>query len=445
MAESMRITSSTYASALLTLPWDIPLEEWPPEIILALPRGISRHVVRFVELSGRAAAVKEIGRRTAYHEYKMLRQLQQQGAPAVVPIAVITGRGALNAELSQQKEDLLTAALVTEHLPYSLPYRELFQHDLDFRSDRDAHRARQLLRALALLMVRLHLLNFYWGDVSLSNTLFRRDAETFSAYLVDAETGEFQPQLSTRRREYDVEIARINVIGELMDLQAGGFISPQTDVVALGDEIELAYHHLWEELTARQTIRLDEPWQVSARIARLEEIGFDIGELTVTHRDPDGTEGAHNRWGSQVVDIQPITVDAGHHHRELLRLTGLDVGEQQARRLLSAIEAFRLNQHRTMPASQHPISSERAAISWLSEEYEPTIAAIPQWLLAKLEPAQIFHEILDHRWYRSENLGFEISMAQATAEYIAQVLPSHPDEARVLGLAPGDSPDTAAD
>ncbi len=44
--------------------------------------------------------------------------------------------------------------------------------------------------SLAVLLVRLHVVGFYWGDVSLSNTLFRRDAETFAAYLVDAETGE---------------------------------------------------------------------------------------------------------------------------------------------------------------------------------------------------------------------------------------------------------------
>ncbi|MDK6763610.1 hypothetical protein QP337_29110, partial [Escherichia coli] len=76
------------------------------------------------------------------------------------------------------------ACLITEHLPFSLPYRAIFgqQH-------RRATIA-QLIDGLAVLLVRLHLLGFFWGDVSLSNTLFRRDAGTFAAYLVDAETGE---------------------------------------------------------------------------------------------------------------------------------------------------------------------------------------------------------------------------------------------------------------
>ena len=37
-----------------------------------------------------------------------------------------------------------------------------------------------------MLLVRLHLVGFYWGDVSLSNTLFRRDADAYAAYVVDA-------------------------------------------------------------------------------------------------------------------------------------------------------------------------------------------------------------------------------------------------------------------
>ena len=70
-----------------------------------------------------------------------------------------------------------------------------------------------------MLLVRLHLAGFYWGDVSLSNTLFRRDAGPFAAYLVDAETGEFHETLSRGQREYDLELARINIAGELLDLR----------------------------------------------------------------------------------------------------------------------------------------------------------------------------------------------------------------------------------
>ncbi|MGL1604084.1 hypothetical protein ACSTI6_23390, partial [Vibrio parahaemolyticus] len=85
------------------------------------------------------------------------------------------------------------------------------------------HTATRLVDALAVLLVRLHNVGFYWSDVSLSNTLFRRDAGEFAAYLVDAETGELQGnRLTAGQRAHDLDIARINIAGEIMDLEAGG-------------------------------------------------------------------------------------------------------------------------------------------------------------------------------------------------------------------------------
>ena len=316
MRESMNITSSTYAAALLTLPWGVPLEQWPAELITALPRGISRHVVRFIELGAAptqgvdartgVVAVKEIGVRTAHHEYKMLRELQRVGAPAVAPVAVITGR-----QPDNPRDGELTAALITEHLEFSLPYRELFSQDMV------PAQLEKLIQALAVLIVRLHLLGFYWGDVSLSNTLFRRDADTYSAYLVDAETGEFQAQLSDARRSYDLDTARINIIGEMMDLQAGGYLAEDIDVIALGTLVESSYEDLWRELTAEEAIDAGEPWRITERVERLASIGFDVGELSVeTEADratawapPSPAPRAHRLVGGGT----PGTAPAGCH------------------------------------------------------------------------------------------------------------------------------------
>lgn len=405
MPNSMSISTSAYAPALLTLPWTKPLDEWPQEIIVALPRGISRHVVRFVRIGEdrKVCAVKEIGRRVAHHEYRMLRELQRVGAPSVVPVAVITGR-------KDREGDELTAALVTEHLKFSLPYREIFSRDLP------EDMAVKLIKALAILLVRLHLLNFYWGDVSLSNTLFRRDADTFSAYLVDAETGEFQERLSDSRRLYDVDVARVNIIGELMDLQAGGYLSEGIDVIALGGQVESLYLELWEELTAEEEVDADEYWRVSKRINRLGELGFDVGEMKVTADD-----------GSHSVVIRPVVVDAGHYHKELLRLTGLEVEEQQAKRLLTAIREFRAARY------SHDVGLAQAAHQWMLAEYEPTIAAMPKELVDKREPAQIFHEILDHRWYMTEKRQRFVPIEEAARSYYERVLPVLRDEAVLIG------------
>lgn len=411
MTESMNISSSTYASELIPLPWDTPLEQWPDDLIEALPRGISRHVVRFIGLQRGIVAVKEIGVRVAHHEFRMLRELQRLGAPSVTPVAVITGRVP-----TEEEDGELTAALVTEHLEFSLPYREIFSQVIQMDV------AGKLMQSLAVLMVRLHLLNFYWGDVSLSNTLFRRDADTFSAYLVDAETGEIQPTLSRSRRLHDLEIARVNIIGEMMDLQGGGIMDADVDVIALGNQLERNYLELWDELTAEQSVDESEYWRVSERINRLGELGFDVGELSVVK---DSTR--------RKVNIRPAVVDAGHNHRQLLRLTGLEVEEGQARRLLNSIRAYAAVSPSPQGYGRNAEDLSAVAYRWMVEEYEPTIAAIPDELKGKLEPAQIFHEILDHKWFLSEAAQDYVGLREAAESYFGTVLPHHRDEARLFG------------
>src|SRR5699024_6187313 len=127
--------------------------------------------------------------------------------------------------------------------------------------------------------VRLHLVGFYWGDVSLSNTLFRRDAETFAAYLVDAETGDLHQKLSPGQRNYDVDLARTNIIGELMDLAAGELLDDMVDTIAIGDALVERYNELWTALTDEESFDVGERWRVAARIDRLNSLGFDVGEL----------------------------------------------------------------------------------------------------------------------------------------------------------------------
>ena len=371
MPQSMQITAATIDHALLDLPWEIPLEQWPTDVLAALPRGLSRHIVRFVNLSERVIAVKEIGESVAYREFELLRDLVRLGAPCVTPTAVITGRSDLDGEP-------LNSVLVTEHLSYSLPYRALFSQYMRPET------ATRLIDALAVLLVRLHLLGFYWGDVSLSNTLFRRDAGAFAAYLVDAETGELYPEgLTEGKRLYDIDVARTNIIGELMDLQAGALLEPSVDTIEVGDRIVSRYTDLWRVLTAGS--------------------------------------------GARVV-IQPKVVDAGHYHRQVMRLTGLDVQERQGQRMLNNLEAYRTYTGR----EDQPI--ELVAHAWLAEVFEPTIAAVPVELRRKIEPAEIFHEVLEHRWYMSEQRQSDVSTEEAVADYVATVLPQHWDEESYLSL-----------
>ncbi len=404
----LQITAAAPDPALLDLPWHIPLADWPAEQLAALPRGISRHIVRFARLSGRVIAIKEIGESVAYREYELLRQLTRLDVPSVVPVGVITGR------MSPEGEPL-EAVLITQHLRFSLPYRALFSQVLQ------PDTATRLIDALTVLLVRLHLAGFYWGDVSLSNTLFRRDAETFAAYLVDAETGDLHDKLTDGQRAYDLEVARVNIIGELMDLQAGEFLEEDVDAVAIGDMLAERYAELWTALTDAESFGLGERWRVQARIERLNDLGFDVGELDIT-TDVDGT----------TVRIQPKVVDAGHHSRRLMRLTGLDVQENQARRLLNDLDGYRA-------ATDRQSDDETfVAHDWLTEVFEPAVRAVPRALRPKLEPAQIYHELLDHRWFMSEQQGRDVPMAEAVRSYVQYILPNRPDEEAILGVSAAD-------
>lgn len=402
MPESLEIMAATVDPALLDLPWEIPLEEWPDDTLAALPRGISRHIVRFVNLSDRVIAVKEIGSTVAHHEYEMLRDLSRLGAPSVLPTAVITGRRSVDGEE-------LNAVLVTEHLQFSLPYRALFSQHMS------ADTATRLIDALAVLLVRLHLLGFYWGDVSLSNTLFRRDAGAFSAYLVDAETGELHPKLTSGQREYDVDLARTNIIGELMDLQAGEYFPADADPIEVGDRIRSRYDELWNELTGTELIDSSQKWKVAQRIERLNDLGFDVAELKMT-----------SVAGSTELMIQPKVVDAGHHHRKLMRLTGMDVGEHQAQRLLNDIATYQA----TSGTPNMPL--ELAAHQWLNNAFEPVMRAVPAELKTKLEPAQIYHEFLEHRWYLGEQAGHDVPLEEAIDSYVEKILAAKRDEERFI-------------
>lgn len=409
MSGSLNITSATADPALLDLPWHLPLDAWPNENIAALPKGISRHLVRFAHLSGRVVAIKETTNEMAKREYDMLRTLQGLEIPCVEPLAVITNRTNDDAEP-------LNSVLVTRHLKFSLPYRALYSQTL--RPDT----ATRLVDALALLLVRVHMAGLFWGDVSLSNTLFRRDAGAFAAYLVDAETGQLYPSgLSNGQRENDLEIARVNIAGELMDLEAGGRAADELDPIRVSNGIVAAYRLLWKELTGSESFSSSERWRITERVERLNDLGFDIEELAIKTDDKGST-----------VRIQPKVVDAGHHQRRLLRLTGLDAEENQARRLLNDLDSYRVSY------GDPDADEEMLAHEWLVRVFEPVIRAIPRDLKGKLEPAEIFHQMLDHRWFMAQNQSRDIPLAEAVTSYVQNVLRHRRDEATVIEPATGE-------
>ena len=397
---ALRIIATNPHPALVTLlPWDLPLEEWDGPFLVPLPRGISRHIVRFVRLDQHVYAVKETRERIALGEYRLLRDLRRIKVPAVEPVGVVTGR---QTSTGHQIEP----CLVTRHLGSSMPYREMFSRGV--RPDT----LPRLVDALVVLIAKLHLAGFFWGDCSLSNTLFRLSAGEFAAYLVDAETGELHPQLSDGQRAYDLDIAVGNLYGEMLDLQAGGFMDRAIDPGAIVEGLLERYQSLWAELTGVEDFTTDEMWRIQMRIERLNDLGFDIDELDIV-----------TDWDGATARIQPKVVDSGHHNRRLQGLTGLDVEENQARRLLNDLDAF---------SAANGLQNEDQAMvahKWLTEIFEPIMRMAPLDRRSAVDAAEIFHEILEHRWYLSEQAGYEVDTFEAARDYFRTELKLEPLEA----------------
>ena len=406
MPARLQLVARTGHPDFLDLPWDVPLERWAHERLVNVVAGIHRHVVRFVAYEDRLYALKELPVELARKEYGFLRQLAADEMPVVEVVGVVS-----------ERERDLDAVLITRHLDYSLPFRTLFG-GRDIAELRDS-----LLDAGAELLVRIHLAGFFWGDCSLSNILFRRDAGALAAYLVDTETGELHPTLSDGQRAYDLQIAEENVTGELLDIgeELG---RPEIRAEETAAELVSRYESLWAELTSDEVFGSEERFKIEEKLRRLNELGFDVEELELV-ADAEGYR----------LHLNPRVVEPGHHRRRLLVLTGLHAQENQARRLLNDLARFREALERK---EGKPVPETIVAYRWLAEVFEPAIATVPPELWGKREAAEVFHEILEHRWYLSQSAGRDVGILQSARDYVQDVLPQARDERMVLAPEPAE-------
>ncbi|MGA1556297.1 MAG: DUF4032 domain-containing protein [Ilumatobacteraceae bacterium] len=398
---------------IATLPFTRPLETWQSPTVHEV-LGLHRHIVKLVEFGDASYVVKELPDHLALREYRLLRELDELGLPTVDVVGVVTERRLDGAPID--------GMLVTRHLDYSLPYRSL----LVGRGLQIPYLGDRLLDALVVLLVRLHLIGFFWGDCSLSNTLFRRDAGALQAYVIDVETAERHARLTDGQRELDLMIATDNVAGGLLDLQAADRLATGIDPIEVALAIGDRYRTLWAELTTPAAV--DQHGFVAPlrqRLERLHQLGFDVDEIELV-TTPDGS----------TIQYIPKVVEHGHHADQLARLTGLRAGENQARRMLQDIRehAALLNSR-----SDRPVPFNVAAVRWLDRVFEPVMAAIPAELLDRLEPAEIFHQLLEHRWYRAEETGHSLELLDVLDDYL-RLLADAPAERRQL-----DGPDRPGD
>jgi hypothetical protein len=378
----------------LDLPWGLPISDWSQHSgrLEEVPRGLSRHPVEFVNYSGTVYAFKEMPHSLAENEYNLLLQMEVLRLPSVTPV----GHAITNTHQGKR------SVLITRFLDRSLPYRSLFMR-------RSLVRYRDhLLDAMAGLMVQLHLNGVYWGDCSLSNTLFRRDAGALQAYLVDAETAELHTGLVPPTiRLHDLQIMEENVDGDLVDLGAANLLM---DGIALDDtsaSIRIRYQNLWEEITRQVIINPDEKYRIQERIEALNSLGFSIGEVLLE----GGEEGDKLR-------LKFVVTDRSFHRDQLLGFTGIEAEEMQARRMMNEI-----HEHRVTLSQLHNRSTplNLAAFKWLEEIYLPTLNSLSSLRDQYDDPAELYCQVLEHKWYLSERAHHDVGHQVAVEDYLSTI------------------------
>lgn len=220
-----------YFRAVKKLPWELPLGDWRDSSKvkhLNIRKGLSRHLVIFVEVDRFKLAIKETSARTACKEIAHFEEMQRRQIPTLLPIGTVIRTEAPMFESTpfgvQKIENRIghTITLLAEKvLPDSLLYGRGFKTE----------NRNKIWNAVARLFATLHLNGIYWGDASLANMLiqFRKERvpklgkiTVIKAYLSDAETVEIPGFLSDSLKEMDLEFFFESMDWVLEDLRQAG-------------------------------------------------------------------------------------------------------------------------------------------------------------------------------------------------------------------------------
>lgn len=381
----------------LDLPWRETLPAWDIPDLVDLPKGVSRHEVRFVQTDAGIYAIKELPERAARNDYEVLRGLEDASAPAVVPVGLITGR-------TGDDRDEASAALVTAYESFSFSYRELLAGP-GFGQNRT-----KMLDAFAYLLVQLHLAGCFWGDCSLSNVLYRWDADAIETIMVDAETASLHPGgLTAGQREEDISIMIENVAGGMADVAAEAGSDLDAADLGMGEDIGERYRHLWDELKAEEVIGPTERYRISERIERINALGFDVEEVDVVPAGSSDTLRFKLRVGGR-----------SFHSRRLRDLTGIDALERQARQILSDIYYAQARE-----GAASPTMKNIAAVKWRVGEFEPMIQKLSETANVP-DPVQAYTDLLHHRFVLASEKGRDVSTDEAYEDWLEAGQPGYP-------------------
>jgi hypothetical protein len=388
MQATPRIHTRENHPDFIDLDWAIPISDWTTDRLVDMPTGIHRHAIVFVAYRDGIYAIKELPTKFAKHEFDVLRTMEGRSRHTAVPVGHVE-----RTWLDRHEE--WSGAVITKYVNHAFTYRSLITGG-GFGTRRDA-----LLDALAGLLVELHLQGFFWGDCSLSNSLYRWDAYSIDAIMIDGETSRIYPMLSTGQRREDLEIMIVNLAGEMADIAAEHGVSLDDADMDLGDDIAARYRRLWKELTTSLVVTAGDHYRIRQRINRLHELGFAVEDIDLIPID-DGMN----------VKIR-VKVGGRQYHSERLReIGGIDISENQARVILSD-----LAYHESKFGGTSATGKNIAAMKWRSAVFEPLILEIAD-LLPETDPYQAYCDYLGFRLAVATERSEDIPNAEAFAAWI---------------------------
>ena len=382
----------------LDLPWNFPLEEWETHSnkIIHLEKGLSRHEVIFVNYDNKVYVFKNLHLRLAQKEYEILRKAERMSLPTVSPVG--WGR-ILNRDTSVERDE---GIIITEYLNESLPFRSLFR-------DKNLERYRiRLQDAIAGLMVSLHIVGLFWGDCSLSNVLFRRDAGELQAFMVDTETSDFYPLISDASRDHDLDIMKENITGDLLDISILYDLPDGLDIYSIGDVIIDKYNQLWKEINETVIISKKENFKIQEKIRRLNQLGFSVDEIVLVP-----SPNTNN------VQFRTIVTDKNYHQNLLHSITGIIARENQAKMILNEIQSIKA----TRSKQKNTIMSLGAAsFYWKTNNYQPVISKLEEKFNFLADPIENYCQFLENKWFLSEKAQKDVGLGVAFDDYLKKKL-----------------------
>jgi hypothetical protein len=227
---------------------------------------------------------------------------------------------------------------------------------------------------------------------------------------VDAETTEHHDTLGDGPRRQDLMILEENVAGDLCDLEVRNELPGSLDAYETGTRIRERYEQLWAEVTREEFVVPGEQWRIQDRIRRLNALGFSVGEVEL-EATGDGDR----------LRMRTIVTDRDYHRHEFHNLTGLVAGERQAELMLNEVRELKATLAKKLDRS---VALSEAAFHWERDRWEVAMKVLAPVLVHGEDPAELYCQVLEHKWFLSERAQRDVGMERAMTDYVEKVRPS---------------------